>query len=103
MYPSTRDGNPTTRSCHAAMPPHPSDLLAGASHSPVVLVRAGSAWDRRPAVLGGHERSRRAGRTAGRRTVHGHDLGRSSPPRVGSNPSVPTALRDSVPTATGAN
>src|SRR5215216_8136950 len=54
----------------------------------VVLVRAGSAQHREAAVLGGHERSRGAGRN--RRSPHPHveDLDRWSTAEEGSNPSA---------------
>ena len=60
------------------MPPHPSDLLAGASHSPVVLVRAGSAAEWQTVDNGGHERSldvRQTRRSVGLQplTSHGRD------------------------------
>ena len=48
----------------------------GRAEVPVHLVRAGSAWHREPLVVGGHERSRRAGRSRRppRLPADNHDL-----------------------------
>jgi len=64
------------------------------------LVRAGSARHQEPLVLGGHERSTSANQHRRSEAVHHLDLERRSSPTLGSNPSVPQRLRDSVPTAT---
>jgi hypothetical protein len=65
-------------------------LLAvpGRAFKLVTLVRTGSVRHRKPLVLCGHERSRRASQNRRSQSAHRYDLGRRGGLASGSNPSV---------------
>jgi hypothetical protein len=79
--------NPATEDHRRArLSPPPLSAQAVGWQGWVALVRAGSVGRRKPLVLGGHERSRRAHKNRRSRGIHRYDLGRRNRTALGSNP-----------------